>query len=67
MDETMEAMTDYLNTGATTITLLLKRLVKRATVNVTFNYVDNNKQEKSSTITMLAGANLRREMIRQGR
>ena len=58
LDDTMEALKST-SIKSSIITIVLKRLVKRKEINVTF--VNSNGDE--STYNILAGSNLRSEML----
>lgn len=63
LDITLGALSDFASSGASKITLVIKRLVKRATLQVDFTTGDDSAPQ--TTLSMLAGSNLRREMLRQ--
>lgn len=67
LDQTMAQLKGFASTGQDSVTLVLKRLVKRETVQVTFTYAPEGGEEQKTTLPLLCGSNLRKEMLRQGR
>ena len=68
LDQTMDALRSFVNSGSEMITLLLKRLVYRETLDVSFSYSgdrENGEEPWTTKVQMLAGSNLRKEMLRQ--
>lgn len=70
-EQTMGAMQEYVGTKASSITLVLKRLVFRESIDVTFSYapapeeVAAGAEPWTKSVSMLTGSNLRKEMLRQ--
>lgn len=73
-EQTMDALRNYIQSeGATSITLVLKRLVFRESIDVVLSYAPtpeevekNNAQTWTQDMPMLCGTQLRRELLRTG-
>jgi ferredoxin len=71
-EQTMGALRRFLETGAPAITLVLKRLVFRASLDVSLSYTPGPDEESqgrkawTQTLPMLAGSQLRKELLRAG-
>ena len=71
-EQTMGSLKSYVNSGASSITLVVKRLVLRESVDVSFAFTPTPEEAEKGTkpwtknVKMLTGSNLRKEMLRQG-
>jgi ferredoxin len=73
-EQTMEALRTYIQSNdATSITLVLKRLVFRESVEVSLSYAPSTEEKEKSgaeawtqSLSMLCGSQLRKELLRSG-